>query len=110
MRVLVTGGAGFIGSHLVDVLVEQGHAVAVLDDLSRGKREWVDPRADLQLADIRDADAVQQVVATVQPDAVAHLAALHFIPAVDDAPDLADAINIGGTRNVLAALRTHPPT
>jgi UDP-glucose 4-epimerase len=109
MRVLVTGGAGFIGSHLVDVRAGQGHAVAVLDDLSRGKRDWIDPRADLHLADIRDTDAVQRVVDAVQPEAVAHLAALHFIPAVDDAPDLAHAVNVAGTENVLAALRAHAP-
>lgn len=109
MQFLVTGGAGFIGSHLVEVLCGQGHDVAVLDDLSRGKREWIDARAELHLADIRDAEAVAKVMRYVQPDAVAHLAALHFIPAVDDAPELARAVNITGTENVLAALRSAPP-
>jgi UDP-glucose 4-epimerase len=52
---------------------------------------------------------VQRVVDAVQPEAVAHLAALHFIPAVDDAPDLAHAVNVAGTENVLAALRKHAP-
>jgi UDP-glucose 4-epimerase len=106
--VLVTGGAGFVGSHLCDRLVAAGHRVSVLDDLSRGRREWVPAGTTIYAVDIRDADGVTAAFADARPDAVAHLAALHFIPAVDDAPDLADAINVGGTRNVLAAARAHP--
>jgi UDP-glucose 4-epimerase len=108
-RVLVTGGAGFIGSHLVEELVHAGNSVSVLDDLSRGSRDWLPAGTDLHVADVRDEDAVRDVVARVRPEAVAHLAALHYIPAVDDAPELAHSINVVGTRNVLAACRAAPP-
>ena len=95
--VLVTGGAGFIGSHLVERLVAEGCRVSVLDDLSRGSRDWVPVKTDIFVADVTDAAAVRDVVAQVRPDAVVHLAALHFIPAVDGAPELARAINVQGT-------------
>ena len=107
--VLVTGGAGFIGSHLVERLVAEGCRVSVLDDLSRGSRDWVPVKTDIFVADVTDATAVRDVVAQVRPDAVVHLAALHFIPAVDGAPELARAINVQGTENVLAACAGTPP-
>jgi UDP-glucose 4-epimerase len=107
--VLVTGGAGFIGSHLVDRLCGAGERVSVLDDLSRGRREWIHPDADLHDADIRDAGAVRRVVSEVAPDVVVHLAAMHFIPAVDGAPELAREVNVDGTRILLAALAEQEP-
>jgi UDP-glucose 4-epimerase len=107
--VLVTGGAGFIGSHLVDRLCGAGERVSVLDDLSRGRREWIHPDADLHETDIRDAGAVRRVVSEVAPDVVVHLAAMHFIPAVDGAPELAREVNVDGTRNLLAALAEREP-
>lgn len=108
-RVLVTGGAGFVGSHFCDRLVATGADVVVLDDLSRGKLEWVPDGLEIYEVDIRDRAGVAATFAKAQPDAVVHLAALHFIPAVDEAPDLARAINVEGTRNVLDAARAHPP-
>ena len=63
MRAIVTGGAGFIGSHVVDALVARGDEVVVLDDLSHGKRENVNPGAELVVGDIREADAVNEVFA-----------------------------------------------
>src|SRR3990172_13257706 len=57
MEVLVTGGAGFIGSHLVDALVETGHRVRVLDDLSTGRRENLNSSADLRVGSVADPDA-----------------------------------------------------
>ncbi|HEX5467795.1 MAG TPA: NAD-dependent epimerase/dehydratase family protein [Gaiellaceae bacterium] len=107
MRILVTGGAGFIGSHLVEQLTD--YDVHVLDDLSRGSRDWLPADATLHEVDLRDADGVARAVASVRPDVVAHLAALHFIPAVDRAPELAREINVGGTENLLRALREHVP-
>jgi UDP-glucose 4-epimerase len=107
-RILVTGGAGFIGSHLVEQLAGLGD-VHVLDDLSRGRRDWLPVGTTLYEADIRDADGVARVVATVRPAVVAHLAALHFIPAVDRAPELAREVNVGGTENLLRALHEHVP-
>jgi UDP-glucose 4-epimerase len=107
--VLVTGGAGFVGSHLCDRLAADGVRISVLDNLSRGKREWVPDGTTFYEVDIRDRVGVAEAFADARPDAVAHLAALHFIPAVDDAPELAEAINVGGTQNVLDAARAHPP-
>jgi UDP-glucose 4-epimerase len=108
-RILVTGGAGFVGSHLVARLLGGSDSVTVLDDLSRGKEEWLDDGARLFRADIRDAERVSEVVEEVRPTHLVHLAALHFIPAVDEAPALARAINVDGTATLLNALRVNPP-
>jgi UDP-glucose 4-epimerase len=108
-RVLVTGGAGFIGSHLVERLVAAGERVAVLDDLSRGQRAWLHPEAELHQLDIRDDAALTRAVAQTAPEVVVHLAAMHFIPAVDGAPELAQDVNVNGTRMLLDALRQRPP-
>jgi UDP-glucose 4-epimerase len=107
--VLVTGGAGFIGSHLVELLVEARRHVVVLDDLSRGRREWLPHNAELLQLDIRDMAGVQTAVEQIAPDSVVHLAAMHFIPAVEGAPDLARDVNVEGTRSLLAALNGRPP-
>jgi UDP-glucose 4-epimerase len=105
---LVTGGAGFIGSHLVEKL--SGECVVhVIDDLSRGRRAWLPGASILHEADIRDADSLAQLVEEIRPAAVAHLAALHFIPAVDSAPQLARELNVEGTANLLGALSAAPP-
>ena len=126
---LVTGGAGFIGSHLADELLRLGYRVRVLDNLSTGKAEYVDSRVDFIDGDVRDADAVnramrpwgaagtfespQKVAASVQSgDAVAvvfHLAAMSKVgPSLND-PDMVNFCvenNVVGTENVLrAALR-----
>jgi UDP-glucose 4-epimerase len=108
-RILVTGGGGFIGSHLVDELVAAGEEVVVLDDLSRGRREWIHPEAALHELDIRDAASLRRTLPRIRPEVVVHLAAMHFIPAVDDAPRLATTINELGTRNVVKALAATPP-
>ncbi len=75
MRILVTGGAGFIGSNVVDRYVELGHEVAVLDDLSTGRRENVNPRAAFFELDLRDGLAVAEAVAGFRPEVVNHHAA-----------------------------------
>jgi UDP-glucose 4-epimerase len=108
-RILVTGGAGFIGSHLVERLVTAGERVAVIDDLSRGRREWLHQDAELHEVDVRDADALSQRVTRAEPDVVVHLAAMHFIPAVDGAPELAWDVNVNATRTLLDALAPRPP-
>jgi UDP-glucose 4-epimerase len=106
-KILVTGGAGFIGSHLVKRL--DADRVDVIDDLSRGSRAWLPPETVLHTIDIRDADAVQRVVSGLLPNVVVHLAALHFIPEVDGAPEMAREVNVSGTRNLLQALVAEPP-
>jgi len=108
-RILVTGGAGFIGSHLVERLVTAGERVAVIDDLSRGRREWLHHEAELHEFDVRDGDAVVRAIAQAAPDAVVHLAAMHFIPAVDGAPELAWDVNVNATRTLLDVLADRPP-
>jgi UDP-glucose 4-epimerase len=108
-HVLVTGGAGFVGSHLVDALVLSGCRVSVLDDLSRGRREWLPVGVRLYEVDICDRIAVHEAVRDANAGAVAHLAAMHFIPQVDDAPDLARQINVVGTENLVRALTEAPP-
>jgi UDP-glucose 4-epimerase len=108
-RTLVTGGAGFIGSHLVERLVVAGASVAVIDDLSRGRREWLHREAELHELDVRNGDKLRDVVVQARPDVVVHLAAMHFIPAVDGAPELAWDVNVNATRLLLAALTQRPP-
>jgi UDP-glucose 4-epimerase len=108
-RILVSGGAGFIGSHLAERLVAVGERVSVVDDLSRGRREWLPRDAELHKLDLRDGDELGRAVARASPDIVVHLAALHFIPAVDGAPDLAWDVNVNATRALLDALARRPP-
>lgn len=76
MRTLVTGGAGFIGSHIVDVLIEAGHEVAIVDNLHTGRLANVHPKATLYNVDIRDVDGLAEVFDRVRPEAISHQAAL----------------------------------
>jgi UDP-glucose 4-epimerase len=108
-RIVVTGGAGFVGSHLVELLASAGARVSVIDDLSRGRRAWLHPDAELHELDLRDADAVSAVLRSARPDVVVHLAAMHFIPAVDGAPELAWDVNVNATRVLVDALAARPP-
>ena len=107
--VLITGGAGFIGSHLVERLVAAGERVAAVDDLSRGRRAWLHPEAELFELDLRDGTGIRRVVAELAPETVVHLAAMHFIPDVEGAPALARDVNVDGTRVLLEALAPKPP-
>ena len=107
MRTLVTGGAGFIGSNLVDALLERGDEVTVVDDISTGRREnlsgALERGAELVESDIRDAEGMLDLFARVKPEVVFHLAAqIDVRHSVAD--PVADArINVEGTINVLAA-------
>ena len=75
MRILITGGAGFIGSHIADLALARGHEVLVIDDLSTGRRENVPAAAELVVLDLRRADDVRAVFERFRPDAVTHQAA-----------------------------------
>ena len=79
-QILVTGGAGFIGSHLTPQLLAAGWKVTVLDDLSSGKREYVPPEAAFLEQDVRDASALAQVFKANHFDAVVHFAAQTMVP------------------------------
>ncbi len=109
MDTLVTGGAGFIGSNLVDGLLERGHAVTVVDDLSTGRHENLDGAlahgARLIEGDVRDAPTMREVLAAARPEVVFHLAAQIDVrkSAADPANDA--RINVEGTINVLEAAR-----
>ena len=102
-KVIVTGGAGFIGSHLADALVERGDEVQVIDNLFTGKRENVNPRARFHEIDIRDYEKLLPVFQGV--DYVFHLAALARVqPSIED-PKTSEDVNVTGTLNVLLAAR-----
>jgi UDP-glucose 4-epimerase len=109
MNCLVTGGAGFIGSNLVDALIERGDRVAVLDNLSTGKRANLDQAlsrgAELHEADVRDADAVARAFASARPELVFHLAAQIDVRISVDDPAHDASTNVLGTINVLEAAR-----
>src|SRR5262249_50217628 len=104
MRAIVTGGAGFIGSHVADALLARGDEVHVLDDLSKGKRENVPASAELHIPDIRSPD---EVFAAVRPDAVLPLAAQADVRTSVERPDFDADVNVGGTIRILEAARRH---
>jgi UDP-glucose 4-epimerase len=107
VRAIVTGGAGFIGSHVVDALVARGDEVVVLDDLSHGKRENVNPGAELVVGDIRDQAAVQSVFGESRPEACLHLAAQADVRVAIARPDFDGEVNVLGTIRLLEAAREH---
>src|SRR3954454_15733344 len=101
MRALVTGGAGFIGSNLVDALIARGDEVTVIDDLSTGRREnlagALGDGAELGEADIRDAQSVADVATRVKPEVVFHLAAQIDVRKSTANPGWDARINVEGT-------------
>jgi UDP-glucose 4-epimerase len=101
MKVLVTGGAGFIGSHVADALLAANHEVLVLDDLSTGRRHNVPERATFVQGDIRNTAVVAKVFADFQPDVVTHQAAQTSV-SISTREPLRDAeVNILGSLNIL---------
>jgi UDP-glucose 4-epimerase len=109
MDCLVTGGAGFIGSNLVDALLARGDAVTIVDDLSTGRRENLEPAlaegARLVELDIRDGEAVAAVAERAAPEAIFHLAAQIDVRRSVADPAFDASINVGGTANVLEGAR-----
>lgn len=106
MKILVTGGAGFIGSHVVDAYLAHGHDVVVVDDLSTGKRENVNPRARLYAVDLRDP-ALEEVLAKERPDVVNHLAAKVSVRESMVLPDLYAEVNVVGSVKLLELCRKY---
>jgi UDP-glucose 4-epimerase len=102
MKVLVTGGAGFIGSHVVDRLLADGHEVSVVDNLSTGRAEFVNAKATLHRCDIR-SPRLEEVFATTRPHAVVHVAAQAAVSRSVVDPLLDASVNVLGTVALLAA-------
>ena len=111
MRAIVTGGAGFIGSHVVDALVARGDEVVVLDDLSSGRRPNLEGAiaagARLVEADVSDPGAVARAFADARPEQVFHLAAQIDVRRSISEPGFDLGVNVGGTINLLEAAREH---
>ena len=107
MKILVTGGAGFIGSHIVDAILAAGHSAAVLDDLSSGSRDNLPADVPIHVADIADADAVEQAFDAERPDAVCHQAAQMSVSRSVREPAFDARVNVTGLINVLDAAVRH---
>lgn len=107
MKVLVTGGAGFIGSHVAQAAIEAGHRVLVVDDLSTGRTENLPSEADFHPLDIRNREALHELIVQFAPDAISHHAAQASVSISVKKPELDAEVNVLGSINVLqAALQT----
>lgn len=103
MKILVTGGAGFIGSNIADTYIELGHDVLIIDNLSSGKKENINPKAKFFKADIRNAHAIKTIFAKEKPDILNHHAAqINLRKSISDPVFDAD-VNIVGLLNLLEA-------
>ena len=106
MKILVTGGAGFIGSHVVDAFLAAGHDVAVVDNLTTGDARWMNPRARLHEVDLRSA-WLARVFETERPEVVAHLAAQASVGRSVTDPAFDASVNIGGGVALLECCRRY---
>ncbi|MGV8168866.1 MAG: NAD-dependent epimerase/dehydratase family protein [Candidatus Nanoarchaeia archaeon] len=105
-KVLITGGAGFIGSHLVDSLIRRGYSVIVVDNFSTGKKEHVNKKAKLYEVDIvKEAEKISDVFSSEKPDIVIHAAAQVMLRKSLEDPVFDAMTNIMGTINILEACR-----
>lgn len=106
-KILVTGGAGFIGSNLVDAMIEKGHSVAIVDDLSTGQEANINPKADFHKVDISDYDSLAKALETVKPEAIFHMAAQINVRKSVENPVRDVEVNIKGTVNLLDLAARH---
>ncbi len=97
MKILVTGGAGFIGSHVIDALVREGHDVVVVDDLSMGRREQVHPAARFHRVDIRQREALEEIFRAERPEVISHHAAQGNLRRSMSEPSFDASVNILGS-------------
>jgi UDP-glucose 4-epimerase len=100
VKILVTGGAGFIGSHVADAAIEAGHQVLVVDDLSKGRAENLPPNADFHPVDIRNDKLLREIALHFKPDAISHHAAQASVPVSVREPVLDAEVNVLGSLNV----------
>jgi UDP-glucose 4-epimerase len=108
MRILVTGGAGFIGSHTVDALVATGsHEVSVVDNLSAGKRDQINPGTRFHQADIRDAAEVGRIISEERPEVIVHFAAQMDVRRSVADPAFDAQVNLVGFLYLMEAARQH---
>jgi UDP-glucose 4-epimerase len=107
VNILITGGAGFIGSHIQDRLISLGHQVGIIDNLRSGKKANLHPKSTFFEVDIRDQKKIPQIFSEFKPGAVFHLAAQNEVPYSMDHPLEDTDINIFGTLNLLEAARFH---
>ena len=106
-KILVTGGAGFIGSATIAEFQKYGHDIYVIDDLSFGNRDFLTiPDTYFHKLDILNEDGLTEVIHKIDPDWIIHLAAIHFIPYCNQHPFKSSNINIQGTINVLSAAKS----
>ena len=101
MRILVTGGAGFIGSHLADALIARGDDVTVLDNLSRGEIQNLPSQATFVEGDVRDSAFLQKICSEIKPDVIHHLAAVNGTKRFHEEASLVVDVNINGTINAI---------
>src|ERR1700683_3467113 len=106
MRVIVTGGAGFIGSPLTDAFLGRGDDVATIDDLSAGRPGRLHGRVSVHKVSVTDAASLTDVIASVRPELICHLAARIDVRASVAHPAADAEANVIGTINVLEAART----
>ncbi len=104
MKMLVTGGAGYIGSVTTEQLLDQGHEVVVFDNFERGHRGAVDNRAGLIEGDLRDAESIAAAMVDVAPDAVMHFAAYALVPESMTSPEMYFENNLQGGINLASAM------
>ncbi len=104
MKILVTGGAGYIGSVTTELLLDEGHEAVVFDNLERGHREAVDERAGFMEGDLRDKARICAVMQEVKPDAVMHFAAYALVPESMEKPELYFQNNVVGGSNLADAM------
>jgi UDP-glucose 4-epimerase len=107
MRLIVTGGAGFIGSHIADAALQKGWTVGVIDSLVSGRRENVPPKATFFEVDICDRAAVERTFDEFRPTAVSHQAAQASVAVSVREPQMDATVNILGSLNILSAAVTH---